>query len=70
MVLEGFEATRKISVIKAVRDQLGLGLKEAKDLVDAAPRIVKSRLPREEAEQLQALLETAGAKIVVRPSAS
>jgi formylglycine-generating enzyme required for sulfatase activity len=67
VVLDGFDVTRKISVIKAVREQLGVGLKQAKDLVDAVPRTIKHSLTREEAAQLQAQLETAGAKIVLRP---
>lgn len=51
----------KISVIKVVREATGLGLKEAKDLVDAAPKTVKEALPKEEAEKLVAAIKEAGA---------
>ncbi|AMB99259.1 50S ribosomal protein L7/L12 [Aerococcus urinaehominis] len=50
----------KIKVIKAVREATGLGLKEAKDLVDGAPAVVKEGLPAEEAEALKAAIEEAG----------
>lgn len=52
---------QKIQVIKALREALGLGLKEAKDLVDAAPKVVKEGLKKEEAEDLKKKLEGAGA---------
>ncbi len=51
----------KIAVIKAVREATGLGLKEAKDLVDAAPKVVKTGMPKEEAEKLVEALKAAGA---------
>ena len=53
----------KIAVIKAVREATGLGLKEAKDLVDAAPKTVKEAMPKEEAEKLVEALKAAGAKL-------
>ena len=53
---------KKIAVIKAVRAATGLGLKEAKDLVESAPGEVKTALPKEEAEALKKELEEAGAK--------
>jgi large subunit ribosomal protein L7/L12 len=53
----------KIQVIKAVRAATGLGLKEAKALVDSAPKAVKEGLEREEAEQLKGQLEEAGAEV-------
>lgn len=53
----------KIAVIKVVKEALGLGLKEAKDLVDGAPSEVKAGLKKEEAEELKAKLEEAGAKV-------
>lgn len=53
----------KISVIKVVREVAALGLKEAKDLVDAAPKIVKEGLKKPEAEALKKKLEEAGAKV-------
>ena len=56
----------KILVIKAVRELTGLGLKEAKDLVDAAPKAVKEGVAREEAEQVKEKLAEAGATVEVR----
>ncbi len=53
----------KIKVIKVVREVTGLGLKEAKDLVEAAPKAIKSGMPKAEAEELKKKLEEAGAKI-------
>ena len=52
----------KVSVIKAVREITGLGLKEAKDLVDAAPKSIKEAMPKAEAEAGKKKLEEAGAK--------
>jgi large subunit ribosomal protein L7/L12 len=52
----------KVSVIKAVREITGLGLKEAKDLVDGAPKVVKEGLPKADAEAAKKKLEEAGAK--------
>jgi large subunit ribosomal protein L7/L12 len=66
VVLERFEPSRKILVIKAVRELTGQGLKEAKDLVEAAPRVVRTGLPAAEAEQVQAHLEAAGAKTTIK----
>jgi large subunit ribosomal protein L7/L12 len=56
----------KINVIKAVREITGLGLKEAKDLVDAAPKPVREGVPRAEADQVAAKLQEAGASVDVR----
>lgn len=56
----------KINVIKVVREATGLGLKEAKDLVDGAPKAVKENIPKEEAEKLKAALEAAGAKVTLK----
>ena len=53
----------KIPVIKVVRELTGLGLKEAKDLVDAAPKPVKEGVDKEEAEKIKAALEEQGAKV-------
>ncbi len=53
----------KIQVIKVVRDVTGLGLKEAKDLVDGAPKAVKENVAKEEAEAMKAKLEEAGAEV-------
>ncbi len=54
---------KKIQVIKVVRSVTGLGLKEAKDLVDGAPSTVKEGLPKEEAEQVKSQLEEAGGTV-------
>jgi len=54
---------QKINVIKVVRAATGLGLKEAKDLVDGAPKVVKEGLNKEEAEKLKKELEEAGAQV-------
>jgi large subunit ribosomal protein L7/L12 len=56
----------KIPVIKAVREATGLGLKEAKDLVDGAPKIVKEQASKAEAEELKAKFEAAGAKVTLK----
>ncbi len=60
MLLEA--GANKVSVIKAVREITGLGLKEAKDLVDGAPKAVKEGLPKTDAEAAKKKLEEAGAK--------
>ena len=54
---------QKIKVIKVVRDATGLGLKEAKDLVDGAPKAVKENVKKEEAEELKAKFEEVGATV-------
>ncbi len=56
----------KIQVIKVVREATGLGLKEAKDLVDGAPKPVKEKISKEEAEKLKTALEGAGAKVTIK----
>ncbi|OXS52764.1 50S ribosomal protein L7/L12 [Cohnella sp. CIP 111063] len=56
----------KINVIKAVREITGLGLKEAKDLVDNAPKPIKEKTSKEEADAIKAKLEEAGAKVEVK----
>ena len=60
VVLKDAGAT-KIAVIKAVREATGLGLKEAKDLVDAAPKTIKEKVAKEEAEKIKEALVAAGA---------
>jgi large subunit ribosomal protein L7/L12 len=57
---------KKIEVIKEVRAVTGLGLKEAKDLVEAAPKPVKEDIPKDEAEKIKAQLEKAGAKVELK----
>ena len=56
----------KVSVIKAVRSMTGLGLKEAKDLVESAPTLVKEGVPKGEAEEVKKQLEDAGASVEVK----
>lgn len=57
---------QKIAVIKVIKEVLGLGLKEAKDMADAAPSMVKEGLKKEDAEALKAKLEEAGAKVTLK----
>jgi len=57
---------QKIAVIKAVKEALGLGLKEAKDLVDAAPSVLKEEMKKEEAEALKKAVEVAGGKVTLK----
>lgn len=61
VVLEAIDAAKKINVIKAIREITGLGLKEAKDLVEGAPKIVKSGVSKADAEAQKKKLEEAGA---------
>lgn len=57
---------QKIQVIKVVREATGLGLKEAKDLVDGAPKTIKEAMPKKDAEELKKKLEEAGATIELK----
>ena len=57
---------QKIAVIKAVKEVLGLGLKEAKDLVDAAPSVLKEDMKKEDAEKLKKDVEAAGGKVTLK----
>jgi large subunit ribosomal protein L7/L12 len=56
----------KVKVIKVVREATGLGLKEAKDVVDGAPKVVKEAASKEEAEELKSKLEAEGAKVTLK----
>ena len=56
----------KVKVIKVVREATGLGLKEAKEVVDSAPKVVKSGVSKEEAEELKTKLEAEGAKVTLK----
>jgi len=56
----------KVQVIKAVKDALGLGLKEAKDLVDATPTVLKEGVKKEDADKLKAAIEAAGGKVELK----
>ena len=66
VILAGFDAAKKIGVIKVVRELTGLGLKEAKDLVEAAPKPLKEAIAKDEAEKIKKQLEEAGAKVEVK----
>jgi large subunit ribosomal protein L7/L12 len=57
---------QKIAVIKVVKEALGLGLKEAKDLIDAAPSVLKEEMKKEEAEALKKAVEAAGGKVTLK----
>ena len=57
---------QKLNVIKAIREITGLGLKEAKDLVEGAPKVVKEQAPKEEANNIKKKLEEAGAKVTLK----
>lgn len=56
----------KVKVIKVVREATGLGLKEAKDLVDSAPKVIKEAASKEEADAMKASLEAEGAKVTLK----
>jgi large subunit ribosomal protein L7/L12 len=57
---------QKVQVIKAIKDKLGLGLKEAKDLVDAAPSVLKDGAKKDEADEIKKAVEEAGGKVEVK----
>jgi len=65
VVLQGI-GDKKINVIKAVREVTSLGLKEAKELVDGAPKTIKEGIPKEEAEAIKAKFEEAGATVEIK----
>ena len=65
VILEG-AGDKKIQVIKAVREATGLGLKEAKEVVDSAPKAVKEKVTQDEANALKAKLEEAGATVSIK----
>jgi large subunit ribosomal protein L7/L12 len=64
--LDGFDAAKKINVIKVVREITGLGLKEAKDLVEGSPKPVKENVSKEEAEKVKKQLEDGGGKVSLK----
>ncbi len=66
VILAGFDAAKKINVIKVVREITGLGLKEAKDLVEGAPKPVKENASKEDAAKLKKQLEDGGAKVELK----
>ena len=66
VVLESFDASAKIKVLKAVREATGLGLGDAKALVEAAPKAVKEGASKDEAEALKKAIEEAGGKVTLK----
>lgn len=66
VILAGFDAAKKVAVIKEVRGITGLGLIEAKALVEGAPKAVKEGIAKDEADKIKAQLEGAGAKIEIK----
>ena len=65
-VILKFGGQSKLAVVKLVKELVGVGLKEAKDLVDSAPKAIKEKVSKEEAESLKAQLEEAGAEVEVK----
>jgi large subunit ribosomal protein L7/L12 len=66
VILEEVPADKKIAILKEVRTITGLGLKEAKDLVEAAPKAVKEGIKKEDAEDIKKKLEAAGGKVSIK----
>ncbi len=66
MTLAEFEASKKIAIIKIVREITGLGLKEAKEMVESAPKVIKDSLPKAEADEIKKKIETAGGKVTLK----
>jgi large subunit ribosomal protein L7/L12 len=65
--LESFDAAKKINVIKVVREITGLGLKEAKDAVEGAPKVLKENLSKEDAAKIAKQVEDGGGKASIKP---
>lgn len=66
VILEDVPADKKIAILKVVRSVTGLGLKEAKDLVESAPKTLKEAMPKAEAEDIKKQLEESGAKVALK----
>ena len=66
VILAGFDAAKKIAVIKVVRELTGLGLKEAKDMVEGAPKTLKEAVAKDDPEKIKKQLEEAGAKVEIK----
>ncbi len=66
VVIASCDATKKIGIIKVVREATGLGLKEAKDIVDALPKTIKEKASKKDAEEMKKKLEEAGAKVELK----
>nr|YP_010902761.1 ribosomal protein L12 [Hypnea nidulans]WCH54616.1 ribosomal protein L12 [Hypnea nidulans] len=66
LVLEEVPAPKKIAILKVVRSLTGLGLKEAKNLVESVPKVLKESTSKEDAEEMKSKLEEAGAKVSIK----
>jgi large subunit ribosomal protein L7/L12 len=66
VVIESVDSTKRIAVIKAVRSMTSLGLKEAKDVIEAAPKVLKEGVTKAEAEDMKKTLEEAGATVTIK----
>src|SRR5258706_9750082 len=66
VTLTGFQADKKINIIKVVREVTSLGLKEAKDLVESAPKMIKEAIPKDEADAIKKKFEEAGATVEIK----
>ena len=66
MSLVAFPADKKINIIKVVREVTSLGLKEAKDLVEAVPKVLKEGIPKEEVETIRKKFDEVGAKVEIK----
>jgi large subunit ribosomal protein L7/L12 len=66
ITLKEVPADKKIGVIKVIRETMNLGLKEAKDMAEAAPKVLKDSAPKAEAEEMKKKLEAAGAQVVLK----
>ena len=66
VILESFDAAAKIKVLKEVRNATGLGLGDAKAMVESAPKTIKEGMPKEEAEALKKAIEAAGGKVTLK----
>nr|AYR06395.1 ribosomal protein L12 [Rhodogorgon sp.] len=66
VILEEVPASKKIAILKVVRSLTGLGLKDAKDLVESAPKVLKESTSRQDADEVKDKLEEAGAKVTIK----
>ncbi len=66
VLLEGFDPTRKIALIKTIREVMGMGLKQSKDFVESAPSIVKEGCTKDQAEKAKSLLEGFGGRVSIK----
>nr|YP_009297851.1 ribosomal protein L12 [Kumanoa americana]AOM67585.1 ribosomal protein L12 [Kumanoa americana] len=66
IILSTVPAPQKIAILKVVRSLTGLGLKEAKDLVESAPKVLKESISKQDAEQMKSKLEEAGAQVEIK----